>query len=90
MKKIKIELPSNRKFGFLFSTIGFFINLWVLYLKYFLGEPFSMHIAILVLGVMLIIIGVQFFSIGLIGEMIVQSNHKSFNEKNEIIHHDKT
>ena len=49
-----------------------------------------MHIAILVLGVMLIIIGVQFFSIGLIGEMIVQSNHKSFNEKNEIIHHDKT
>ena len=89
-KYLKRPLHLFGLFGFLFSTIGFFINLWVLYLKYFLGEPFSMHIAILVLGVMLIIIGVQFFSIGLIGEMIVQSNHKSFNEKNEIIHHDKT
>jgi len=88
-KYLKRPLHLFGLFGFLFSTIGFFINLWVLYLKYFLGEPFSMHIAILVLGVMLIIIGVQFFSIGLIGEMIVQSNHKSFNEKNEIIHHDK-
>ena len=88
-KYLKRPLHLFGFFGFLFSVIGFFINLWVLYLKYYIGEPFSKHIAILVLGVMLIIIGVQFFSIGLIGEMIVQSNHKSFDEKDEIIFHDK-
>ncbi len=39
-----------------------------------LGEPFAQHFALLMLGVLLIVIGIQFFSIGLIGEMIANSN----------------
>jgi hypothetical protein len=31
--------------------------------------------ALLIFGVLLIFIGIQFFSIGLIGEMIANSNH---------------
>ena len=58
-------------FAFLF---GFGIEGYVLYLKYMLGEPFAKHFALLMLGVLLIVIGIQFFSIGLIGEMIANSN----------------
>tara|TARA_B100001540_G_scaffold309322_1_gene325320 strand:- start:47 stop:970 length:924 start_codon:yes stop_codon:yes gene_type:complete len=60
--------------GLLSFIVGFFIEGYVLYLKYFLGEPFAMHIALLIFGVLLIFIGIQFFSIGLIGEMIANSN----------------
>jgi len=88
-KYLKRPLHLFGLFGFLFSTVGILINIWVLYLRYFIGDPFSKHFAILVLGVMLIIIGVQFFSIGLIGEMIVQSNHKSIDVNDEIIYHNK-
>ena len=58
-------------FAFLF---GFSIEGYVLYLKYMLGEPFAQHFALLMLGVLLIVVGIQFFSIGLIGEMIANSN----------------
>ena len=46
----------------------------MLYLKYFLGEPFQLHFALLMLGILFIVIGIQFFSIGLIGDMIVRSS----------------
>lgn len=55
-----------------FSGLG--IELYVLYLKYGLGEPFAKHMALLMLGVLIIIVGIQFFSIGLVGEMIANSN----------------
>ena len=60
--------------GLLSFIAGFSIEGYVLYLKYVLGEPFAMHIALLIFGVLLIFIGIQFFSIGLIGEMIANSN----------------
>ena len=60
--------------GLLSFFTGFGIEGYVLYLKYVLGEPFAMHIALLIFGVLLIFIGIQFFSIGLIGEMIANSN----------------
>ena len=60
--------------GILGTTLGFFIELYVLYLKYFLGEPFQLHFALLMLGILFIVIGIQFFSIGLIGDMIVRSS----------------
>jgi glycosyltransferase involved in cell wall biosynthesis len=53
-------------------TAGFFVELMVLYYKFVLLEPFSKHIALLLLGVILIIIGIQFFSIGLLGEIIAR------------------
>ena len=60
--------------GLLSFISGFSIEGYVLYLKYVLGEPFAIHMALLIFGVLLIFIGIQFFSIGLIGEMIANSN----------------
>jgi glycosyltransferase involved in cell wall biosynthesis len=60
--------------GLFTFLIGLGIECYVLYLKYFLEEPFAKHIALLMLGVLIIVIGIQFFSIGLVGEMIANSN----------------
>jgi glycosyltransferase involved in cell wall biosynthesis len=60
--------------GLLSFMSGFSIEGYILYLKYVLKEPFAAHIALLIFGVLLIFIGIQFFSIGLIGEMIANSN----------------
>ncbi|MDC0881613.1 glycosyltransferase family 2 protein [Candidatus Marinimicrobia bacterium] len=58
--------------GLVTFTSGFFVELMVIYYKFVLLEPFSKHIALLLLGVILIIIGIQFFSIGLLGEIIAR------------------
>ena len=60
--------------GLLSFITGFSVEGYILYLKYVRGEPFASHIALLIFGVLLIFIGIQFFSIGLIGEMIANSN----------------
>ena len=57
-------------FGISFLTLGIIAEIFVLYYKYFIGEPFAKHMALLTLGVMLIVIGIQFFSIGLLGELL--------------------
>ena len=57
-------------FGISFLTLGIIAEIFVLYYKYVIGEPFSKHMALLTLGVMLIVIGIQFFSIGLLGELL--------------------
>ncbi|MBN4080966.1 glycosyltransferase family 2 protein [Caldithrix abyssi] len=66
---------------YFFGQIGLFtfltglgVECYVLYLKYFLSEPFAKHMALLMLGVLIIVVGIQFFSIGLVGEMIANSN----------------
>ena len=59
-------------FGIGFFSSGLFIEGIVLYYKYFLREPFSKHMALLTLGVMLIVIGIQFFSMGLLGELLAR------------------
>ena len=59
-------------FGIGFFLIGFVLELVVLYYKYSIGDPFSKHIALLILGVMLIVIGIQFFSMGLLGELVAR------------------
>ena len=58
--------------GLITFTAGFLVELMVIYYKFVLLEPFSKHIALLLLGVILIIIGIQFFSIGLLGEIIAR------------------
>jgi glycosyltransferase involved in cell wall biosynthesis len=62
------------KIGLITFLTGFGIEIYVLYLKYMIGDPFAKHIALLMLGILIIVIGIQFFSIGLIGEMIANSN----------------
>jgi glycosyltransferase involved in cell wall biosynthesis len=65
--------------------IGMVIELYVLYLKYALGEPFQQHIALLVLGVFTIVVGFQFFSLGLLGELIARSQHRQEERVKRII-----
>ncbi len=56
--------------GMAFVSIGLIAEIYLLVLKYAYGEPFQKHIALLILGVLLIVFGMQFFSLGLISEMI--------------------
>jgi len=72
-------------FGLSSFFIGMIIELYVLYLKYVLGEPFQKHMALLVFGVMIIVIGIQFFSLGLLGEMHTRGNQKNENRIHHII-----
>ena len=75
-------------FGFIGLTtfsFGIIIELIVLYYKFFLSEPFSKHIALLLLGVVLLFIGIQFFSIGLLGEMMARYSQRKEDRVKEII-----
>lgn len=67
----------------LLSGVG--IEIYIIYLKYALNEPFAKHMALLMLGVLIIVIGIQFFSIGLVGEMIANSNQYKESRVKEIL-----
>jgi len=56
--------------GMAFVSVGLIAEIYLLILKYAYGEPFQKHIALMILGVLLIVFGMQFFSLGLISEMI--------------------
>jgi len=60
-------------FGTLFFIAGFGINLYLTILWYFKGIWLGGR-PLLFLGVLLIILGIQFFSTGLLGEMITRNN----------------
>ena len=75
-------------FGIGFLTVGFIVECFVLYFKYALGEPFSKHMALLMFGIMLIIIGIQFFSIGLLGELMTRSTQGQENRIRRFISRD--
>jgi len=72
-------------FGIGFLKLGFLVECIVLYYKYGLGEPFGKHMALLTFGVMLIVIGIQFFSIGLLGEMMARSTQGQENRIRKIV-----
>ncbi|MDZ7720960.1 MAG: glycosyltransferase family 2 protein [Balneolaceae bacterium] len=61
--------------GVLFLIIGVGISGWLAYLKLFFGEPLSNR-PLLFLGILLILLGVQFFSIGFLGEIYNQGQIK--------------
>ena len=71
--------------GFLTILTGISAEFYVLYLKYFLQHSFQQHIAMIIFGSLLIITGVQLFTFGLIGEIIVNKNQKTKNFIKEII-----
>jgi len=62
--------------GIMIVLIGLLSELWVLILKFGLHEPFRNHVALMIFGVLLIVFGMQFFSLGLISEMITFQNRK--------------
>ena len=72
------------RFGLFFCFSGFLINLYLaiqwlafrLYPSYFDGDYTIMR-PLFFLGILLIVVGIQFFSTGFIGEMIVRKTKKS-------------
>ena len=71
--------------GFITILSGISAEFYVLYLKYFLQHTFQQHIAMIIFGSLLIITGVQLFTFGLVGEIIVNKNQKTKNFIKEII-----
>ena len=67
--------------GLIISLIGFIISVWLAVQKIFLGMSLSNR-PLLFLGILLIVVGVQLISLGLLGEMIVYSSRQE-NKKNE-------
>jgi glycosyltransferase involved in cell wall biosynthesis len=72
-KYIKRPLHFFGSLGILTSLAGFLITLYLAVLKFVEDKPLSDRPLFLV-GIFLIIIGVQFLSLGLIAEMITKSN----------------
>lgn len=72
-KYIKRPLHFFGSLGILTSLAGFMITLYLTILKFVEDKPLSDRPLFLV-GIFLIIIGVQFLSLGLIAEMITKSN----------------
>ena len=66
-------------------TAGILTELVVFYYKFWLGEPFAKHGALLLLGLILLFIGIQFFSIGLLGEMMARYSQDKEDRVKEII-----
>lgn len=60
-------------FGLSCLMLSFISELYVVFLKIFYSHPFQKHIAMMLFGVMLFVLGLWFFSIGLIGEMVAQT-----------------
>ena len=69
-------------FGLINLVLGMSINIY-LTIAWFNGGPISNR-PILFLGILLIIIGIQFISLGLLGELIIKSNSKSGNRVSSI------
>ena len=62
--------------GFMLSLIGIIMGLYLTILKYFYHQPLYNR-PLLFLSILLIMIGIQFFSIGLLGELIINRNRKA-------------
>jgi glycosyltransferase involved in cell wall biosynthesis len=62
--------------GLLTSGIGFALGLYLTYLKLFVGESIGSR-PLLTLAVLLIIVGVQFISMGLLSDLVVRSYHET-------------
>lgn len=69
--------------GFLFFLIGFIIGLYITFLRFTTGG-IQFHTPLLFLGVLLMVIGIQFFSTGLISELITSFNQDKNKFKNYI------
>ncbi|MCD4796689.1 MAG: glycosyltransferase family 2 protein [Candidatus Cloacimonetes bacterium] len=69
------------RIGAIFGFIGFFIGLYLTIMKLGFGQPLYNR-PLLYLATLLIMIGLQFFSIGLLGELIVNQNRNMNRKKN--------
>jgi Glycosyltransferases involved in cell wall biogenesis len=63
-------------FGLLSMLLGIVINTYLVLLKFITGESLADR-PLLLLGTLLLILGVQFMSIGLIGELVVRTYYET-------------
>jgi len=63
------------RLGTALGGTGFLLGLYLTYTKYFLHQPLSNR-PLLFLAMLLMLLGIQFFSIGMLGELIVNQNRK--------------
>ena len=63
--------------GLIFLLIGFGCEVFPLYDKLANGIPFQKHFALIVFGAMVFVLGLWFFSIGLLGELFIKSSGSS-------------
>lgn len=71
--------------GFVSVLLGIITETYILYLKYILLDSFQQHVALIIFGAILIIVGLQLFTFGLMGELIVNKKYKDRNYIKEII-----
>ena len=71
--------------GFVSVLMGLITEIYILYLKYVLLDSFQQHVALIIFGAILIIVGLQLFTFGLMGELIVNKKYKDRNYIKEII-----
>ncbi len=69
--------------GLIISLIGFIISVWLAVNKIFFGMSLSNR-PLLFLGILLIVVGVQLISLGLLGEMIVYSSRQKNKKGDEL------
>jgi glycosyltransferase involved in cell wall biosynthesis len=63
------------------SGLGFLLCLFLAFKKLYFGTPLlTQHGPLLLLGIALIVSGIQFFSMGLLGEMMARTYHESQNK----------
>ena len=63
--------------GLLFFLISFGCEVFSLYDKLVNGNPFQKHFALIVFGAMVFVLGLWFFSIGLLGELFIKTSGSS-------------
>lgn len=78
-KYMKRPLHFFGSIGTLLMSIGFLVDLYLAF-HWFMGDKNLSNRPLLIFGVALIIVGVQFISLGLIGELIIKYN--VINQKN--------
>ncbi len=67
-------------FGLLSGLIGGGLGLWMSYQRLFLGEPLADR-PMLLLAILLLVIGFQFITLGLLAEIMVRAYHESLEKR---------
>lgn len=63
-------------FGFLLILLGIFINIYLLFVKFYLGEDIGNR-PLLIFGLMFILAGIQLFTIGIVMELLIRTYYES-------------
>ena len=71
--------------GLISLLVSLGVESYAIILKLFFNEPFKTHFALIVFGGMAFVLGLWFFSIGLVGEMIAKVTQNSQNRIKQIL-----